>query len=159
MKYFRAAVLLILLFAGGCCSDHLPKSVTEFKRRDPGAFRDYVYIYPISLDTYDYLEGQQRAALTDFALGVEKKYGTTNGLKEYLESEVYQISTNGFFDVVDYYHLEKLVKSGGTVCQFKWDNGQRVEMGLLVLKNGYIILRDVWMTNFRPTPEDKSEGK
>ena len=156
MKNFYCFVVLLSLT--GCCLDRGNEQVIKFRRASPKEFNNYVYIYPVSLDTYYYLHGQQRGAITSLirvAEIEERKYGTTPGLKEHLETWAKEAGTNQMFEVENYRDLEKSAADGGVICQFKWDDGKTCEMGMLVIKGGVVIKRDVWVTDFHSERTNK----
>ena len=80
---------------------------------------------------------------------MERKYGTIPGLNESVETQLIQSSKDKLLEVEDYSELEKASAGGGIICQFKWEDKQVVEMGMLVLKNDSIVKRDVWVTDIR----------
>jgi hypothetical protein len=151
----KAACLCLPMLLASCCSEHWCNAVTKFRSDHPTEFSKYLYIYPVSLDTYYYLQGQQHAAITRVARLVEKKYAATPGLNEYVEIVLANASKDKTLAIEDYAELKKLSAGGGTICQFKWNDGQMEEMGMLILKDGSITKRDVWVTNFQSENTNK----
>ena len=47
----------------------------------------------------------------------------------------------------DAYEAE--ARNGGTICEFRWEGSDRIEVGLLVLRKGEIIKRDIYDTQLK----------
>ena len=79
-------------------------------------------------------------------------------MNEYLQSKEKEVALEFQGANKQYKDLEILSEGGGCVCQFKWDDGRSDEIGLLVLKNGAIVKREVWVTEYFSESTGKSNS-
>lgn len=157
MKLCYIVICVFVLFVcGGCCNPGF-KPIAKFKRNHPDEYSKYLYLYPISLDTYYYLEGTKYGAVHRVLLEV-KKIEDAPKMNEYLQSKEKEVALEFQGANKQYKDLEILSEGGGCVCQFKWDDGRSDEIGLLVLKNGAIVKREVWVTEYFSESTGKSNS-
>jgi hypothetical protein len=136
----------------GCCSyqaNGTAPEVADYKAKHRVDFGHFVYILPIKLDTYQYLLANQLEVARRISSQMKVKFANTPGVQEFADSEFKEEMETCQKASQRYDELEDLAARGGAVCQFCWNDGKTQEMGLLVLKNGNIIERDVWITDFR----------
>jgi hypothetical protein len=135
----------------GCCSRPLPKAffeVAEFERKHPSEYKEFLYLNPVNLDTYRCMVGLQLAVASDFSREVKLRFGTTQGINEFAEEKMSQEAAECQNTSRRYTDLEALCLPHGVICQFAWTNDERKEVGLLVIKEGNIAKREVWIVDY-----------
>jgi hypothetical protein len=132
------------------------KPVQQFQRKHPDDYRKFTYLNPISLDTYYAVSGLQ-AGSTNHILGeMEQRFSATNGVREFVSTMSRREAEDRQRLIDSFRNLESLSADGGAICQYKRDDGKTREIGFLVLKNGEIVAREPWITDYLPE-KDSSE--
>jgi hypothetical protein len=143
--------LAILLFGCASVGHRLPKGISEvyeFERKHPIEYKDFLYLNPVNMDTYHCTLGDQLAVASNIKRGLTNKFGATPGLNEYVEAKFQQELLECENRSRHYFELEALCSPRGAICQFGWTDGTTKEIGLLVIKDGDIVKRDVWVVDY-----------
>jgi hypothetical protein len=142
---------LMCIVLEGCCSRPLPagfSEVAEFERKHPSEYKEFLYLNPVNLDTYRCMVGLQLAVASGFSREVKLRFGTIQGINEFAEKRMSQEAAECQITSRHYAELEALCLPRGAICQFAWMNDERKEIGLLVIKEGNIAKRDVWIVDY-----------
>ena len=148
-----ALSLYACVFLEGCCSrPKVISEVNEFRDKNPTEYREFLYLNPINLDTYRCMLGLRLTVASDITREIKVKFGAIPGVVEYAENKLSQEAEECQTTLRQYSELEALCLPGGIICQFARTNGMTKEIGLLVLKEGRIVKRDVWVVDY---PKEK----
>jgi hypothetical protein len=149
------AVLLFFIFIcfsiAGCCTRGTNGTASElinYKKSHPDDYKHFVYLLPTKLDTYQYLLADRLQVARHISTQMKIKFTNSPGVQEFADREFKEQMEACEKASQHYTELEKLAFPDGTVCQFCWNDGKTQETGMLVLKSGNIIERDVWITDF-----------
>lgn len=158
----RVALLGILLMAAGCCSNKTyHPAVREFRLKNPEEFRRYTYLYPTTLPIYMGLVADRIIAVHGVIDDHEKRFQDVPGIQEFAQDIKRQESAVREKTIKWARELERLMGNDGAICQFEWSDGYTSQVGLLILRNGRIVWREVWFEEIvgeRPR-EDSSGGR
>ncbi len=141
-----AACLLVTLL-GGCATGPAGNdAVSVYRRKHPAEAAKYVYIYPISTDTYTMIASVQSGTVLGIATTLRQKFSDVPQVVRYAETIVQEEAAatqnrNSYFDSLRVASLD-----GGVICEFESYDGKATEIGLMVLRAGEIVKRDVWRT-------------
>lgn len=153
----RIIVLLTPLMAIlGCKSPDHVAALTEFRRKNPDEARLYKYVYPITLDTFRVMLGDKYASVADIALTLKERFGDTTTVKAYAENVLNRQAKERRQSIDHLRDLEGAASGGGFVCQFEWSDGKTREIGLLVIKSGTVIKREVWSVDYLSNEKETS---
>jgi hypothetical protein len=141
-------VCLLMLFLTGCCSMPANKAITAFQQKHPAEFRKYVYLKPANLDTYSVLFGDRHGTIVRIGTELENKFGNVPGMNEYVNQFLHEEAKERQDTIKRYTDFQDKSANGGVICQFEWNDGKMKEIGLLALKDGEIVKREVWMGDF-----------
>jgi len=156
----RVALLGLLLMAAGCCSNKIShNAVREFQQRHPEEFKRYAFIYPITLATHMALAADRMSVVCGIAERLQNEYGSVPGISEFVQDIIKQENVIREETIKSAHELERLMGNDGAICQFEWSDGFTKEVGLLVIRNGQVLKRDVWFIDYlREKPEELSSG-
>ena len=154
------AFLGILLIASGCCSNKISHSaVREFQQRHPEEFKRYAFIYPITLATHMALAADRMSDVCGIAEKLQEKYGSVPGISEFAQDIIKQENVIREKTIKSAHEMERLIGNNGAICQFEWSDGVTKEVGLLVIRNGQVLKRDVWFLDYlREESGESSSG-
>ena len=158
MKLF--AFFGLLLIASGCCSNKISHiAVREFQQRHPEEFKRYTFIYPITLATHMALAADRMSDVCAIADKLQKEYGSDPAISEFARNIIRQENVVREKAVRSAKELESLKGDDGAICQFEWSDGSTKEVGLLVIRKGRVLKRDVWFAEYlKEEPEELSSG-
>ena len=146
-----AAFALALLLGAGCATTATSRDpVAQFREKHPSDAAKYVYIYPISTDTYVMIAAVQTGTILEIAHTLREKFPAVPEVVHYADdiSKQEQAATQSRTTYFESFRLAGL--DGGTVCEFQSYDGKTTDLGLLVLKAGEIVKRDVWRSEQGP---------
>jgi hypothetical protein len=145
---WRVAILVAFVAALGSSCITQPRDPAKVFQKKHFAAENYSYIYPIRLDTYKMLLGDRYAVVDSLAAELKRTFAGDDRIVEYAE-RILKEQGEEQQNAVQYLRaLEEASSGGGVICQFEWSNGVTREIGLLVIKGGDIIVRDVWLTEY-----------
>ena len=144
------------------------KAVGEFRRKHPADFQKYAYLNPVNLDTYRELLGFEQGLHSGQIAGLRKRFESVPGVNDLSERQLRADATDRQVWITGFQDLESASSGGGVICQFEWSDGKTSETGLLAIKNGEVVKRDVWLVDYlseqgatsgQPNPRRGGNGK
>jgi hypothetical protein len=149
MKIIRVLFALwsiLFFFSAGCCSLPRDDAVAQFKRKHPGEAKQYIYIHPISIDTYALLFNLKSRVISSIGETLKARVGNTPDLVEYAQ----RISADEALANQEWdrfcREFEEAITNGGVICQYAKSNGEIKDIGFLVLKSGSVVKSESWNT-------------
>jgi hypothetical protein len=121
-------------------------AVGLFRRKNPVEARQYVYLNPVNLDTYSMVIGERMGAISVIINGMKQRFGETPGVNEYADYFLHELGEDKRHVETLFHELKAASSGGGAICQFEWNDGKAREIGLLVLKSGEVVRREMWLT-------------
>jgi len=154
------AFLGLLLAARGCCSHKACyPAVREFQRKHPEEYKRYAFIYPTTLAIHMALVADRISAVCEIAEKLQEEYGSVPGISEFAQDIIKQENLVRQTRIKWAREMERLMGKDGAICQYEWSDGVIKEVGLLVLRNGHVVKREVWFVEYsREDSEQCSEG-
>lgn len=154
LMHIRLLPYLLAVLLAGCCCERQSDVVDSFRQEHPHEFKQYIYIYPISLDTYYWSEGDKDSTVGSLIRELQR-FKNVPELEGFAKKKHQEAVDDWRTTIGRYTHLEKCSADGGSICQFKWSDGTNTQIGLMVLKNGNVVTRDVWVSEYGPVSTNK----
>lgn len=147
MKWLRYSTVLLMIT--GCARSPAPSAaVAAFKNKHPGEFGNYVYLNPISGDSYamgwNLAAGEFNATLKE----IDQRCGTNAEMKTFVEKVLHEQAADTVNINRHFGDFKKAASDGGTICEYEWNDGKTRETGMLIIKSGEVIRRDPWITEY-----------
>lgn len=141
-------ILIAVIFVAGCCTPSKQNdSVSQFRAKHPEKSIFFVYLNPISLDTYYATFGWAKGS-ESFESNLKEKFGSIPGINEFSDKAI-KIKTEWNDLLMQMFkRLENASSNGGVICQYKWDDGITSEIGFLVVKSGEIKIQEPLITDY-----------
>lgn len=146
------------VFCAGCATSK-PKpadpELDHFKKNHPGESAMYTHLYAVNLANYKVLDQLRSDKASDIVVVMKQKFSDTPELGGYADNLLKtddEMWKNVERNVAE---LGEACAPGSTLYEFEWNNGLRVETGLLVLKSGEIAKREVWTSQPVNAPAGK----
>jgi hypothetical protein len=114
-----------------------------FRKKHPTESSAYENIAPASLGAYKGIVNAFKEVQLGIASGIKNRFADNSNVVNYATNiskdamAIQQRWDKAFAD------LDEASTNGGVICQFDWSDGKKKETGLLVLRSGEIIKRDV----------------
>jgi hypothetical protein len=144
----HAVCFWLLLIAVGCCSTKEREPVATYQIKHPDEAKKFIYLNPVNLNTYRCMLGDQEGWVGSIVTSLRKKFPDVPGVQEFANQQLKEEASETAAEIDKFKDFEKASTNGGAICQFEWDDGKTHEIGLLVLKDGEIVRRDVWLTDY-----------
>ncbi|MGA4577512.1 hypothetical protein ACPDIT_01585 [Limisphaera sp. VF-2] len=120
----------------------------EFQRKHPEEFKEYAFIYPITLATHMALIADRISDVCHIAERLQRQFGGVPGISEFAEEIIKHEQMIRQRAIIEAQEMERLKGSSGAICQFEWSDGYTREVGLLVLRDGDVVKREVWFEEY-----------
>jgi hypothetical protein len=133
-----------MLTISGCCCPVEFKPVCEFQKTHPQQAQKYSHLAPVTLIRYRDLLAGRGTYMQIFADKLKQNFGNVPGMQDFADEELTLESKNRIAKLHAYNEMEELAKNGGCICEFEWSDKTNYEFGLLVLKGGNVVKRDVF---------------
>jgi hypothetical protein len=129
----------------GCISSN-NDSLVEFRAHNPGSARRYIYLEPTGIELAEATFIERTVTVSDILRSVKANVNDPIALRHYLDRVVAVENTKREEQERLFSELDHWVTVGGTVCEYKWSDGQFIETGILVIKSGNVVKRVPWIT-------------
>lgn len=142
--------LIIAISLAGCCT--VPKQdnqVSQFRCKHPTEAKKYVYLNPISLDTYYATFGWGKGS-EYVETNLKEKFGSNPEINEFADKAIKTQRDWNDLLMQLFKRLESASSNGGVICQYKLNDGIIEEIGFLVLKSGEIVKQEPLITDYLP---------
>ena len=116
-------------------------AVAEFLNRQlPQRRKEYVYVYPVGRDEWR-LEFRFYVITMAAKIGlVESRFANVHGMQDYIQALRTKLRRGRELWNRD---LDEMTEAseGGALCEYKWTNGKKTELGLMAIREGRIVKR------------------
>jgi hypothetical protein len=138
------------LLCAGCATPN-PKpadpELARFKEDQPREAAAYTHLYAVNLENYKVLDQLRSDKAGDIIVVMKQKFPEVTEFGDYADRLLKtddEMWKNVERNVAE---LGEACAPGSALYEFEWNNGIRVETGLLILKSGKIAKREVWTSH------------
>lgn len=129
------------LLAIGYCRSNGDDPIGKFREKQPQEAKKYTYLEIASLKAARLITARGQRDAWNVAATVLAKFGDLPGVREYAEKVVENERKNVEMFEKDMDSLEGERANGGSVCEYERTEGEMMEIGFLVLRNGEVVKR------------------
>lgn len=152
----RALITIACVLVAGCCCNHKAGSVSQSPRITAPDAKNYVHVYPTDYSIYVRLTGLRTGAIAQFAKAFDERAGTNCPAVGELAARLITQEDQLWASIAKRANeVQALKDQGALICWFEWRDSNRTEKGVLALKDGRIIDREVWFTEPIETTKPK----
>jgi hypothetical protein len=143
----RLLLVLICTVLAGCSAGGPRSSVHACLRPSVPDASYYRQIYPIDYTVYEQLVGLRTITVIQNAEAFEQQFGKDCPGVIGLASTIIKNERILWGEIVKRGNeLRTHESQGATLCWFEWTDGKRTEQGVVALKKGQILDREVWLS-------------
>jgi hypothetical protein len=152
MKFFRNVFWLWILAAialAGCCTAlNQNDPVAQYRHKHSVEAKKYSLLDPTNLEACKGMVGLCMGSWSFFGPELKRQFGNVPGINMFADKEI-EVQGSLMNSLLKMFlELKDASSGGGAVCQFEWSDGTTKETGLLALKSGEIVKREVFITDY-----------